>query len=163
MHVFISPYPWAGEITFLSATCPGRLSLSPYHLEEELFLKHTFSCLLVPPCCNLYRVCFLVGWPVHAKLSCSVMSNSLWLCIVALQTPLSMKFSRQESWSRLPFSSPGNLPDPGIEPSPLASPTWQVGVLPLVSPGKPYIYSEKSLFRSNSWVCCCCPNCHLSE
>ena len=32
------------------------------------------------------------------------------------QAPLSMGFPRQEYWSRLPFSSPGDLPDPGIEP-----------------------------------------------
>ena len=35
---------------------------------------------------------------------------------VALQAPLSMGFSRQEYWSGLPLPSPGNLPDPGIEP-----------------------------------------------
>ena len=35
---------------------------------------------------------------------------------VALQAPLSMKFPRQEYWSVLPFPSPGDLPDPGIEP-----------------------------------------------
>ena len=35
---------------------------------------------------------------------------------VAYQAPLSMGFSRQKYWSGLPFSSPGNLPDPGIEP-----------------------------------------------
>ena len=35
---------------------------------------------------------------------------------VALQTPVSMGFSTQESWSGLPFPSPGDLPDPGIEP-----------------------------------------------
>ena len=33
------------------------------------------------------------------------------------QAPLSMGFSRQDSWSGLPFPSPGHLPDPGIEPS----------------------------------------------
>ena len=32
------------------------------------------------------------------------------------QAPLSMGFSRQEHWSELPFLSPGDLPDPGIEP-----------------------------------------------
>ena len=36
---------------------------------------------------------------------------------VADQAPLSMQFSRQEYWSELPFPSPGDLPDPGIEPS----------------------------------------------
>ena len=36
---------------------------------------------------------------------------------VAHQAPLSMGFSRQEYWSGLPFPSPGDLPDPGINPS----------------------------------------------
>ena len=35
---------------------------------------------------------------------------------VAQQAPLSMGFLRQEFWSGLPFPSPGDLPDPGIEP-----------------------------------------------
>ena len=39
---------------------------------------------------------------------------TLWA--VALQTPLSVEFSRQEYWSGLPFSSPGDLPDSEIEP-----------------------------------------------
>ena len=40
----------------------------------------------------------------------------LTLCdIMACQTPLSMEFSRQESWSGLPFSTPEALPNPGIE------------------------------------------------
>ena len=53
---------------------------------------------------------------------------------VAHQTPLSMGFSRQESWSALPFLSPGDLPDPGIEPG---SPTLQADALPSDPPGKP--------------------------
>ena len=43
------------------------------------------------------------------------------------QSPLSMGFSRQEYWSGLPFPSPWDLPDPGIE---LGSPAWQVDSLP---------------------------------
>ena len=35
---------------------------------------------------------------------------------VAYQAPLSMGFSRQYYWSGLPFPSPGDLPEPGIEP-----------------------------------------------
>ena len=35
---------------------------------------------------------------------------------VACQAPLSMGFSRQEYWSRLPFPSPGDLPNPGTKP-----------------------------------------------
>ena len=47
---------------------------------------------------------------------------TLWT--VACQTPLSMRFSRPECWSGLPCSSPGNLPDPGIEPTSLIPPAW---------------------------------------
>ena len=41
---------------------------------------------------------------------------------VACQAPLSMGFSRQESWRGLPCPSPGDLPDPGIQPTSLMSP-----------------------------------------
>ena len=46
---------------------------------------------------------------------------------VACQGPLSMGFSRQEYWSGLPFPSPEDLPDPGIEPG---SPVLQADSLP---------------------------------
>ena len=46
---------------------------------------------------------------------------------VAYQAPLSMGFSRQECWSGVPFPSPGDLPDLGIEPG---SPTLQADALP---------------------------------
>ena len=49
--------------------------------------------------------------------SCSVMSNSFMTPqTIAHRAPLSMGFSRQESWSGLPCPSPGDLPNPGIEP-----------------------------------------------
>ena len=41
---------------------------------------------------------------------------------VAHQAPLSMGFSRQEYWSRLPLPVPGDLPNPGIKPAPLSTP-----------------------------------------
>ena len=41
---------------------------------------------------------------------------------VACQAPLSMGFSRQEYWSRLPCPPPGDLPDPRTEPMSLVSP-----------------------------------------
>ena len=55
---------------------------------------------------------------------------------VAHQAPLSMGFSRQEYWSRLPFPPPGDLPNPGAEPTSPVSPALQVGSLPTVPPGK---------------------------
>ena len=50
--------------------------------------------------------------------SFSVASNTLQPhgLYVAYQAPLSMGFSRQEYWSRLPFSTSEDLPDPGMEP-----------------------------------------------
>ena len=45
---------------------------------------------------------------------------------VARQVPLFVELSRQERWSGLPFPSLGDLPDPGIEPTPLMSPALQV-------------------------------------
>ena len=52
----------------------------------------------------------------------------------ACQAPLSMGFSRQEYWSGLPFPSPGDLPDPGIEPR---SPALEADALTSEPPGKP--------------------------
>ena len=53
---------------------------------------------------------------------------------VAHQAPPPMGFSRQEYWSGLPFPSPGDLPDPGIEPR---SPALQADTLTYEPPGKP--------------------------
>ena len=53
---------------------------------------------------------------------------------VAYQASPSVGFSRQEYWSGLPFPSPGDPPDPGIEPR---SPTLQADALPSEPPGKP--------------------------
>ena len=53
---------------------------------------------------------------------------------VNCQASLSMEFSRQEYWSGWPFLSPGDLPNPGIEPG---SPTLQADSLPSEPPGKP--------------------------
>ena len=52
---------------------------------------------------------------------------------VAYQAPPSMGFSRQEYWSGLPFPSPGDLPNPGIEPG---SPAFRADTLPSEPPGK---------------------------
>ena len=52
---------------------------------------------------------------------------------VAYQAPPFMGFSRQEYWSGLPLPSPGDFPDPGIEPR---SPALRVDALPSEPPGK---------------------------
>ena len=65
----------------------------------------------------------------------SVMSDSLTPWTVAYQAPLSTGFPRQEYWSGLPFSSPGDLSDPGIEPG---FPRLQADSLPLSHLGSPH-------------------------
>ena len=64
-------------------------------------------------------------------LSCVQLFATLW--IIARQAPMSMEFSRQEYWGGWPFLSPGDLPNPGIEPR---SPALQADSLPS-EPGKP--------------------------
>ena len=61
------------------------------------------------------------------------MSNSAIPQIVARQAPLSRGFSRQEYWSRLPFPSSEDLPDPGIESR---SPALQADSLPCELQGR---------------------------
>ena len=59
------------------------------------------------------------------SFSCVRLFATLWT--VAHQAPPSMGFSRQESWSALPRSSPGDIPDPGIKPTSLMSPALAGG------------------------------------
>ena len=67
-------------------------------------------------------------------VSHSVMSDSATSWTVAHQAPLSMGFSRQEYWSRLPCPSLGDPPNPGIESM---SPALRVDSLPSEPQGKP--------------------------
>ena len=62
------------------------------------------------------------------------MSDSATPWTVAYQAPPSMGFSRQEYWNGVPFPSPEDLPNPGIEPG---SPTLQADALTSEPPGKP--------------------------
>ena len=68
---------------------------------------------------------------------------------VAHQAPISMEFSRQEYWSGLPFPSPGDLPDPGIEPR---SSTLKADALTSVLFGKPrkHYFLESLINKTNS-------------
>ena len=78
----------------------------------------------------------VIRWPkVKVKLkslSCVRLFGIPWT--IAYQAPQSMEFSRQEYWSGWPFPSPGDLPNPGIEPG---FPALQADALPSEPPGKP--------------------------
>ena len=68
------------------------------------------------------------------SVSHSVVFDSVNPGAVSCQAPLSMGFSRQEDWSGLQCTSPGESPNPGIEPR---SPALQADSLPSEPPGKP--------------------------
>ena len=95
--------------------------------------------------------------------------NRDWLCVccvlllkrvrlfetpwtVAPQAPLSMEFSRQEYWSKLPFPILGDLPNPGIKPTSLASPALQVDSLPLSPLQSPLTTFMGLLWRLNEII-----------
>ena len=87
----------------------------------------------------LYIQLFISHLPQLCKVKVKVKSLSSvrlfatpWT--VAHQAPWSMRFSRHEYQSGLPFPSPGDLPDPGIKPR---SPALQADALPSEPPGKP--------------------------
>ena len=91
------------------------------------------------------RSCFVKGkW----KWSRSVVSDSATLWTVVHQAPPSIRFSRQEYWSGLPFPSPGDLPYPGIEPR---SPALQADALTSEPLGKP-LYSLIKSKTSIIWM-----------
>ena len=71
-------------------------------------------------------------------LSTSLQPHGLY---VARQTPLSMGFSRQEYWGRLPFPSPGDPHNPGVEPG---FPVLQEDSLPSEPPRKPISHPSDS-------------------
>ena len=78
-------------------------------------------------------------------LSCVRLFETPWA--IAYQAPPSMGFSRQEYWSGLPFPSPGDLPDPGIEPR---SPSLQADALPSEPLGKPQKKKESPQIKAVS-------------
>ena len=80
--------------------------------------------------------------------------NHVWLSVtlwsVALQASLSMRFSRQEHWSRIPCPPPGDLPDPEMEPAfpslqEHSLPTSHLGIPEMLIPGPKLISIEWNL------------------
>ena len=105
-------------------------------------------------------------WPVCQKCTfmlhsncvciCSVMSSSATPWTAACQGPLSLEFSRQEYWSGLPFPPPGDLPDPGIEPTSLVSPPLAGGcsndfLSRLLTPQSPLLFSVSVTLANWTW------------
>ena len=73
----------------------------------------------------------------HAVHLCCCLVTESCPTLLQSQAPLSLEFSRQEYWSGLPFPSPGDLPDPGIEPT---SPALAGGFFTIWATGKPAVH-----------------------
>ena len=81
------------------------------------------------------------GVYVLSRFSHVLLFVTLWT--VARQAPLSMGFSRQESWSGLTCPPPGDLPDPGVKLTSLMSSVLEGSSLPLMPLGKPLGYGDE--------------------
>ena len=106
---------------------------------QKIFLSfcHTNKLLAVPHCQLTYCVQYVLHlWTWTKILVCVCRLSRVQLFVTPPGSP-SVQFSRQECWSGLPFLSPGDLSNPGIEPTSLTSPACQADSLPLVPPGKP--------------------------
>ena len=112
--------------------------------EWSLELKADISSLKRP--CTVWSwILFFFFMSVCARVcvcACAVFSH-VWLFAtpwtVAHQVLLSMKFSRQEYWSGLPFPPPGDLPNSGIKPVSPISPALAGRLFTSEPPGKPFI------------------------
>ena len=120
-----SPYPLTLSLTLgldLSWDLPHMAS--PLRTMEPTPLTMPPHGRLQPPQQGKCEKCVSYPWPV------------------AHQTSLSMGFPRQEYWSGLPFPSPGDLPDPGVKPLSLTSPTLAMDSLPVWAIGEGQIKSQ---------------------
>ena len=110
------PKPWCH---FIPQPCPPH---AHQHLVRSVYLVLSILGVLFNGC------------SVSTKWLCSVTQFCPTLWPHGLWAFLSVEFSRQEYWSRLPFPSSGDLPDPGIKPE---SPALAGGFLTTEPPGKP--------------------------
>ena len=101
----------------------------PYvHTHRQMVVSKSNHRLPYIPCTIYGDISFFSGSPrcMHAKSLQSCLT--LWDPMdVAHEAPLSMRFSRQECYSGLPYPPPGDLPNPGIKPVSLTSPTLAGG------------------------------------
>ena len=106
--------------TFCHSASLSTLGFSFFFICESAF--HSNRCIVASCVC----VC-------TQSLSCVYFATTR---TVAHQAPMSMGLFRQEYWSGLPFLPPGDLPDPGIEPTSPASPAFQADSLSTEPSGK---------------------------
>ena len=120
-----------------------RIPLSLFYKRNEGTGKSASWVIIIKPVNICIDLLLLLSWlvminvkvadilnlhaiPVCLTILLAWVFSHVWLFVspwtVARQAPLSMEFSRQEFWSRLPFPTPRNFPDPGIKSASLESP-----------------------------------------
>ena len=115
-------------------------TLFQIHLHYRLLqnIEYSSCAMQLSPCwlSVLHIVVYICLSLKYMKMK--VLLSHIWLFLipqtVVHQAPLSVEFSRQEYWSRLPFPPPGDLPDPGTEPR---SPALRADSVMSEPPGKP--------------------------
>ena len=118
---------WVGKISWRRKWQPTPVFLpGKFHGWRSLASYSTWGCRIKLTLSPLLFSCYSVDKRKKVKsLSCVRFFATPWT--VAYEAPPSMKFSRQEYWSVLPFPSPGDLPKPGIK---LGLPALQADTLP---------------------------------
>ena len=112
--------------------CRPRVRVEWYPLYHVLFaLADWIQLTLTPEGWDVPRCCCPTPWSI------------------VRQAPLFMGFPRQEYWSGLPFPSPGDLPDPGLN---LGLLSWQVSSLPLSHQGNPIFHINKLKEKKIIWL-----------
>ena len=139
---------WVGHVCIHTVRTLSQTSLT--RVDKIRKCSQVFCCdESCSALCHIFP-CFPGNIQIRKKcvsVSCLVLSNSL-RPHVACQASLHTGFSRQEHWSGLPFPSPGNLPNPGIE---LRSPALQADSSPSEPPRKPP-YKDELPFKSRKMI-----------
>ena len=133
--------PWTPTflLSFFSAAHPGShsraLACRAVPVSDLGFAWLRFLPLITAPGCRLEE-CTQLRWVCACQVAsaCPTLFNP-WT--IAHEAPLSLGFSRQESWSGLQCPPPGDPPHPGTKPVSLMSPALAAGSLPPVPRGKP--------------------------
>ena len=140
------------KLHFTNIRCCDKMEVctnSPLHL--QLFNAHRLigriQLLSIPPLCTILYTLFVYA---YLRMLSPVLFATPWS--EACQIALSMKFSRQECWTRLPFPAQGDLCNPGIKLVSLASPALAGGFFTTVPLGKPLlqklqVYNTKVLIH----------------
>ena len=113
VHWVIKSQVWLSNYITAVGSCSSWYHFRPHPVYLFILLFCPDYEIFTPPMTFLGYVCVLIS---------STVSSCLWPHVFSLLGSSVHEFSRQEYWSGLPFSPPGDLPNPGIKPPSLASP-----------------------------------------